>query len=69
MKTVRQIFVCGLLAALTGLAVCAIQLVRAATAAVSALPVEAGATQAAPVDEVQAAHKDVLARGERRPRA
>jgi hypothetical protein len=54
-----------LLAALTGLAVCAIQLVRAATAAVSALPVEVGATRAALVDRVQAARRDVLARSER----
>jgi ABC-type transporter Mla subunit MlaD len=65
MKIIRQICVCVLLAALTGLAVYTIQLVRAATATVSALPGEVKATRAALVNEVQAARKDVLARSER----
>ena len=64
MKIIRQICVCVLLAALTGLVVCTIDLVRTATAAVSALPGEAIATRAALVDEVRAARKDVLARSE-----
>ena len=65
MKIIRQICVCALLAALTGLVVCAIQLVRAATATVSAVPGEVRATRAALVDEIQAARKDVLGRSER----
>ena len=64
MKTILQICGCALLAALTGLVVCTIDLVRTATAAVSALPGEAIATRAALVDEVRAARKDVLARSE-----
>ena len=65
MKNIRQVFVCALLAALTGLAVCAIQLVRAATATVAALPGEVQATRKALVEQVQAARKDVLVRSER----
>jgi len=65
MRIIREIFVCALLAALTGLAVCAMELVQAATAAVSALPGEVGATRAALVAEAEAARKDVLARSER----
>ena len=64
MKTILQICGCALLAALTGLVVCTIDLVRTATAAVSALTGEAIATRAALVDEVRAARKDVLARSE-----
>jgi hypothetical protein len=65
MKTILQICGCALLAALTGLVVCTINLVRTATATVSALQGEAIATRAALVDEVRAARKDVLARSER----
>jgi len=69
MKIIRQIFVCALLTALTGLAVCTIQLVRTATATVSALPGEVSATRAALMAEVQAARQDVLARSERQAAA
>jgi hypothetical protein len=65
MKIIRQVCVCALLAALTGLMLCAIQLVRTATAAVSALPLELAATRAALVDEVAAARRGVLALSER----
>jgi hypothetical protein len=65
MRIIRQIFVCALLAALTGLVVCAMALVRAATATVSALPGEISATRAALVSQVQAARTDALARSER----
>jgi hypothetical protein len=69
MKIILQIFVCALLAALTGLAVCAIQLVRTTMATVSALPGEVSATRAALVDEVRAARMDVLSRSERQASA
>ena len=65
MKTILQICVCALLAALTGLVVYTIELVRTATAAVSTLPGELIATRTAVVDEARAARKDVLARSER----
>lgn len=65
MKIILQICVCALLAALTGLVASTIQLVRATTATVSALPGEVSATRVALVDEVRAARKDVLARSER----
>jgi hypothetical protein len=65
MKIIRQLFVCALLAALTGLVVCAMALVRAATATVSALPGEVSATRTALVGQIQAARVDVLARSER----
>jgi len=65
MKTLYRLFLCALLAALTGLAVCAIVLVRAATAAVATLPSEAAATRAALLAEVQAARRDLLQRSER----
>jgi hypothetical protein len=65
MKIIRQVFVCALLLALTGLAVCAIVLVRAATVTVSALSGEIDTTSAALVSEVRAARKDVLAMSER----
>jgi hypothetical protein len=65
MKIMRQICVCALLAALTGLVVCTIQLVRAATSAVSALPGEISATRSELVNEVRSARKDVLVRSER----
>jgi ABC-type transporter Mla subunit MlaD len=65
MKIILRISVCTLLAALTGLAISTIQLVRATTAVVSSLPEEVIATRAALLDEVQAARKDVLGRSER----
>ena len=65
MKTISQICVCALLTALTGLAVCAIELVRTTMATVSALPGEVSATRAALVNEVRAARQDVLLRSER----
>ena len=65
MKIVREVFVCALLAALTGLAVNAIELIRAATATVSAIPAEISATGTALLYEVQSARKDVLGRSER----
>src|SRR5580700_5063083 len=69
MKIILQLCCCVLLAALTGLVVSAIELVRATTATVSALPgeigVEIGATRTALVDEVRSARTDVLARSER----
>ena len=65
MKTILQICVCALLAALTGLVVYTIELVRTATAAVSTLPGELMATRAALVDEARSARKDLLARSER----
>jgi hypothetical protein len=65
MKIILQLFVCALLAALTGLAFSTIELVRAATATVSALPGEIGVTRAALVDEVRSARKDVVSRSDR----
>jgi predicted phage tail protein len=65
MKTILQIFVCALLAALTWLTVSAIELVRTATATVAVLPREIRATRTALVDEVRASRKDMLAGSER----
>jgi hypothetical protein len=65
MKFMQQVLVCALLCALTGLAVCAMQLVRATAATVSVLPGEMTATREALLGEVRAARKDVLARSER----
>jgi len=69
MKIFRQILVCALLAALTGLVVFTIQLVRAATATVSALPGEVNATSSLLADEIRAARQDLLARSERQAAA
>jgi ABC-type transporter Mla subunit MlaD len=80
MKTFQQILVCGFLAALTALVVCAILLVRAATAAVAAIPGEvestrrelAGQIEAGRKDlitQVEAARKDLLTRSERQSAA
>jgi hypothetical protein len=69
MRIIRQICVCALLAALTGLIVSTIQLVHAATVTVSALPGEVCATRAALVTEVEAARQDVLVRSERQVEA
>ena len=65
MKIILQICVCAVLAALTGLVLSSIELVRTTTATVAAMPGEVRATRAALLDEVRAARKDVLARSER----
>ena len=65
MKTIQTICVCALLLASTGMAVCAIQLLQAATAAVAALPSEVSATRIMLGDQVRAARQDVLVRTER----
>jgi len=65
MKTILQICVCALLAALTGLVVYTIALVRTTTSTIAALPGEVIATRAVLVDEVRTARKEVLARSER----
>jgi hypothetical protein len=65
MKTFRQVLVCALLAALTGLVVCAMALVRAATMTVSVLPGQVSATREALLGQVQAARTDLLVRSER----
>jgi len=65
MKTALRICVCALLAALTGLVVSAIELVRATTAVVSALPGEVDATRTALLKEVGMARQEVLVRSER----
>jgi hypothetical protein len=65
MKIILQLFVCVLLAALTGLVMSTIEFVRAATSTVSMLPGEIAVTRTALVDEVRAARKDVLVRTDR----
>ena len=65
MKVILQMCVCALLAASTGLVISTIELVRTATAAVSALPGEVMATRTALLDEVREARMDVLTRSER----
>jgi len=59
MKTVQQVFICALLAALTALAVAATVFVRAATATVAAVPAEIRLTRAALVSEADAARQDL----------
>jgi hypothetical protein len=59
MKTFQQILVCAFLAAATALAVCAILLLRAATATVAAIPGELEATCRGIVGVVEAARKDL----------
>ena len=59
MKTVQQVFICGLLAALTALAVAATIFVRAATATVAAVPAEIRLTRAALLREADAARQDL----------
>jgi hypothetical protein len=60
MKTFQQICVCALLTALTAFTVCAIVLVRTATATVAAIPGQLDATRAALAFQVAAARQDVL---------
>ena len=59
MKTVQQLLICGLLAALTALAVAATVFVRAATATVAAVPAEIRLTRAALVHQADAARQDL----------
>ncbi|MGO9011874.1 MAG: hypothetical protein ACLQPN_17380 [Bryobacteraceae bacterium] len=59
MKTVQQVLICGLLAALTALAVAATIFVRAATATVAAVPAEIRLTRAALLHEADAARQDL----------
>jgi hypothetical protein len=65
MKIFLQICVCALLAALTALVAYTIELVRATTATVSALPGEVDATRVALLAEARASRQDILARSER----
>jgi ABC-type transporter Mla subunit MlaD len=64
MKTFQQILVCALLAALTALVVCAILLLRAATATVAAIPGEVEAVRRGLIGVVEAARKDLTAQVE-----
>lgn len=59
MKTVQQVLVCALLAALSALAVAATVFVRAATATVAAVPAEIRLTRAALVHQADAARQDL----------
>jgi hypothetical protein len=59
MNTVRQVFVCALLASLTALAIAATIFVRAATATVAAVPAEIRLTRATLVAEADAARQDL----------
>jgi len=59
MKTVQQVLVCALLAALTALAVAATIFVRAATATVAAVPAEIRLTRAALMQEAGVARQDL----------
>lgn len=65
MKTVQQLFVCALLAALTGVAVSAIYLLRVATATVAALPGEAMAARQDLHQQLTSARRDLLLRTDR----
>ena len=64
MKTFQQILVCAFLAALTALVVCAIFLLRAATATVAAIPGEVEATRRELIGVVEAVRKDLTAQVE-----
>jgi ABC-type transporter Mla subunit MlaD len=64
MKTFQQILVCAFLSALTALVVCAILLLRAATATVAAIPREVEATRRELIGVVEAARKDLTAQVE-----
>jgi hypothetical protein len=60
MKTVQQTLACICLAALASLAVCSVLLVRAATWAVAAAPVEIHTTRAALIGEIAAMRVDLV---------
>jgi len=64
MKTLQQILVCAFLAALTALVVCAILLLRAATATVAAIPGEIEATRQELIGVVEAVRNDLTAQVE-----
>ena len=64
MKTFQQILVCVFLAAATALVVCAILLLRAATATVSAIPGEFEATRGKLIGVAEGARKDLTAQVE-----
>ena len=64
MKTLQQILVCAFLSALTALVVCAILLLRTATATVAAIPGEVEATRRELIGVVEAARKDLTAQVE-----
>jgi len=59
MKTVQQVFICALLAAVTAFVVAATIFVRAATATVAAVPAEIRLTRAALLREAGAARQDL----------
>jgi hypothetical protein len=65
MKTLQQTLACILLAAVASLAVCGVLLVRAATRAVAALPIEIRAARVDLIEQIAAARRDLLARTER----
>ncbi|SPE26006.1 exported hypothetical protein [Candidatus Sulfopaludibacter sp. SbA3] len=65
MKTIQQVLVCALLAALTALAGYTALLIHAATQAVAAIPGEIAATRNGLLQEVRAARRDLLVRTER----
>ena len=69
MKTIQQVLVCALLAALTGVAVSAILLLRAATATVASVPGEIQALRGDLNQQVAAARRDILGRSERQTEA
>src|ERR1039458_3913317 len=60
MKTLKQICVCALLTALTGLVVCAIVLVRTATGTMAVIPGQIDVTRAALVGEIAAGRQDLI---------
>ena len=60
MKTIQGVLLCALLAALTALVGYAILLVRAATTAVNAVPVEIDSTRAALVAQIESTHRDLI---------
>jgi hypothetical protein len=65
MKTVQHVLVCVLLAALTALAVSATLLVRGATTAVAAVPVEIRELRGDLTGQVAAARRDLFSRSDR----
>ncbi len=65
MKTVQQLLICALLAALTALAAYAILLLEAARATLTALPSGIAATRAALVGEVACARTELLSLADR----
>ncbi len=65
MKTIQQVLLCALLAALTALAGYAAILIHTATLAVAAVPQEFALTRSELLAEARAARRDLLARTER----